>query len=152
MMDRSSSNETSLHDIIQHCSRPVLLVPGPAQELKRALLIYDGSPKAKEALYLATNLANRHKVSLVIFATKEGDQQTMRKTVAVASRHLRKHGVDAEIVEAYGPIPAAIHDSAVKAQCDLIITGGYSEHPLFAPGSFLNELLRISRHPVLVCR
>ena len=152
VMDRSSSNETSLHDIIQHCSRPVLLVPGPAQELKRALLIYDGSPKAKEALYLATNLANRHKVSLVIFATKEGDQQTMRKTVAVASRHLRKHGVDAEIVEAYGPIPAAIHDSAVKAQCDLIITGGYSEHPLFAPGSFLNELLRISRHPVLVCR
>ena len=51
----------------------------------------------------------------------------MRKTVAVASRHLRKHGVDAEIVEVYGPIPAAIHDSAVKAQCDLIITGGYSE-------------------------
>ena len=152
VIDRSPSNETSLHDIIQHCSRPVLLVPGPARELKRALLIYDGSSKAKEALYVATYLASRRKVSLVIFATKEGDQKAMRKTVAVASRHLRKHGVDSELFEAHGPIVAAIHDSAVKAQCDLIITGGYTQHPLFEPKSSVDELLRISSLPVLICR
>jgi nucleotide-binding universal stress UspA family protein len=152
VIDRSASNETSLHDIIQHCSRPVLLVPGPARELKRALLVYDGSPKAKEALYVATYLASRHKVSLVMFATKEGDQKSMRKTVAVANRHLRKHGVESELFEARGPIAAAISDSAVEAQCDLIIMGGYSHHPLIAPKSSLDELLRISGHPVLICR
>jgi len=152
VLDRSPLDETSLHDIIQHSSRPVLLVPGPAQELKRALLVYDGSPKAKEALYVATYLASRHKVSLKIFATKEGDQKAMQKTVAVAIRHLRKHGIDAEPFEASGPIVPAIRDSALKTQSDLIITGGYSQHPLFAPKSSLDQLMRISEHPLLICR
>jgi nucleotide-binding universal stress UspA family protein len=87
-----------------------------------------------------------------MFATKEGDQKSMRKTVAVANRHLRKHGVESELFEAHGPIAAAISDSAVEAQCNLIIMGGYSHHPLFAPKSSLDELLRISGRPVLICR
>ena len=152
VIDRSPSSQTSLRDIIQHCSRPLLLVPGPAQELKRALLVYDGSPKSKEALYIATYLATRYKVTLVIFATKEGDQKAMQKTVAVASRHLRKHGIDAESFEGRGPIATAIRDSAVEAKCDVIVTGGYSHHPLFGPKSPLDELLRITVHPVLICR
>jgi nucleotide-binding universal stress UspA family protein len=152
VLDRAPSNETSLHDIIQRCSRPILLVPGPARELKRALLVYDGTPKAREALYVATYLASRRNVSLVIFATKEGDQRSMQKTLTVARRHLRKHGVDAGTFEAHGRIPTAIRESAIKAQCDLIITGGYSQHPLLAPKSSLDELLRIASHPVLICR
>jgi nucleotide-binding universal stress UspA family protein len=152
VIDRSPTSETSLHDIIQHCSRPVLLVPGPAQELKRALLVYDGSPKAREALYVATYLASRQNVSLVIFATKEGDQKAMRKTVTVARRHLRKHGVDAELFETHGPIAAAIRNGAMKAQCDLIIIGGYSQHPLLAPKNSLDELLRLSQTPIVICR
>jgi hypothetical protein len=152
VLDRTPSNETGLHDIIRHCSRPILLVPGPAREIKRALLVYDGTPKAKEALYVATYLASRRNVSLVIFATKEGDQRAMKKTVTVASRHLRKHGVEAEVFEAHGAIAAAIRESAIKARCDLIITGGYSQHPLLAPKSSLDELLRSSGHPILICR
>ena len=97
-----SADETALHDIIQHVSRPVLLVPGPAREIKRALLVYDGSPKGKEALYVATYLASRHKIGLTIFATREGDQRAMRKTVTVAIRHLRKNGVDASPVRGVG--------------------------------------------------
>ncbi|MFZ0709983.1 MAG: hypothetical protein WAM53_08085 [Terrimicrobiaceae bacterium] len=152
VLDRTQSNETSLHDIIQHCSRPILLVPGPARELKRALLVYDGTPKAREALYVATYLASRRKVSLVIFATKEGDQRAMHKTVTVASRHLRKHGVEAEVFEAHGSIAAAIRESALKAECDLIVTGGYSQHPLLSPKSSLDDLLRLTSLPVLICR
>ncbi|MGA7901180.1 MAG: universal stress protein, partial [Terrimicrobiaceae bacterium] len=134
------------------CSRPVLLVPGPARELKRALLIYDGSPKAKEALYVATYLAKRHTISLVLFATLEGDQRAMRKTVAVARRHLRKHGVDAEPFEANGPIATAIRNAATKAECELILIGGYSQHPLLAPKNALDELLRLTTIPVMICR
>ena len=152
MIDRSPASEASLRDILQHCSRPVLLVPGPAQELKRALLVYDGSPKSKEALYIATYLASRYKVSLVIFATPEGDQWAMQRTVAVATRHLRKHGIEAESFERRGPIAPAIRDSAVEAKCDLIIIGGYSHHPLLGPKSPLDELLRLTVRPVLICR
>jgi nucleotide-binding universal stress UspA family protein len=152
VLDRTPSNETSVHDIIQHCSRPALLVPGPARELRRALLVYDGSPKAKEALYVATYLASRRKVSLVLFATADGDRRAMRKTVAVARRHLRKHGVDVGIFKANGPIATAIHDAAMKAECDLILIGGYSQHPLLAPKSALDELLRVTQTPVMICR
>jgi nucleotide-binding universal stress UspA family protein len=152
VLDRAPSRETSMHDILQHASRPVLLVPGPAKEFRRALLVYDGSPKSKEALYVATYLATRRQVTLVIFATTEGDQRTMQKTVAVARRHLRRNGAHAETFETHGPIAAAIRDGALQAQCDLIIIGGYSLHPLLAPKNSLDELLRISQTPVLVCR
>jgi nucleotide-binding universal stress UspA family protein len=147
-----SSDEATLHDIIQHVSRPVLLVPGPAREIKRALLVYDGSPKAKEALYVATYLASRHKISLTIFATKEGDRRAMRRTVTVAMRHLRRNGVDATRFESSGPIAQAICDSASETQSDLIITGGYNQHPLFAPKTSLDELMRISELPLMICR
>jgi hypothetical protein len=147
-----SAHEAALHEIIQHVSRPVLLVPGPAREIKRALLVYDGSPKGKEALYVATYLASRHKIALTIFATREGDQRAMRKTVTVAMRHLRKNGVDAATVDALGPIAEAIAESATKSGSDLIIIGGYNQHPLFAPKTSLDQLMRISEHPLLISR
>jgi hypothetical protein len=50
VIDRSESNENTLHEIIQQASRPVLFVPGPCQGLERALLVYDGSPKTTEPL------------------------------------------------------------------------------------------------------
>jgi hypothetical protein len=147
-----SGDEVALHEIIQHVSRPVLLVPGPAREVKRALLVYDGSPKGKEALYVATYLASRCKIALTIFATREGDQRTMRKTVKVAMRHLRKNGVDAAPVDASGPIAEAIAESAARSGSGLIIIGGYNQHPLFAPKTSLDQLMRISEHPLLICR
>ena len=101
---------------------------------------------------MATYLATRREVALVIFATTEGDQRTMKKTVAVARRHLRRNRSHAETFEADGPIAVAIRNGALQAQCDLIIIGGYSMHPLLAPKNSLDELLRISKTPVLVCR
>ena len=76
----------------------------------------------------------------------------MNKTAAVARRHLRKHGVEAELSQMEGPIAAAIHEAAVKAECELIIIGGYGQHPLLAPTNSLDKLLRISERPVLICR
>jgi nucleotide-binding universal stress UspA family protein len=152
VLARTTSNETSVRDILQHCSRPALLVPGPARELRRALLVYDGSPKAKEALYVAAYLASRRNISLVIFATRDGDRKTMRRTVGVVRRHLRKRGVGAELFEATGPIAPAIRDAAIKAQCDLILIGGYSQHPLVALRNALDELLRLTQTPLMICR
>ena len=83
---------------------------------------------------------------------KEGDRRAMNSTLAVAKRHLRKHGVEAEVFEMDGPIFAAIHEGAVKAECELIIMGGYSQHPLLSPTNTLDEVLRISERPVLICR
>ena len=147
-----SGDEGTLHDIMQHASRPVLLVPGPTGEIKSALLVYDGSPKGKEALYVAAYLASRHKITLTVFATREGDQRAMRKTVTVAIRHLRKNSVEAAQFEASGPIAEAINESATESGSELIIIGGYNQHPLFAPKTSLDQLMRISEHPLLICR
>ncbi|MFQ5610956.1 MAG: universal stress protein [Anaerolineae bacterium] len=44
--------------LIRRCPRPVLAVPGGWSPLDRALLAYDGSPKANEALFVAAYLSN----------------------------------------------------------------------------------------------
>ena len=47
---------------------------------------------------------------------------------------------------------AAIRDAAAKAECDIVLIGGYSQHPLLAPKSALDELLRLTAVPVMICR
>jgi hypothetical protein len=51
--------ESGLHTIIQRCPVPVAAVPMSMVRLDRVLLAYDGSPKATEALFVATYLAGR---------------------------------------------------------------------------------------------
>ena len=49
---------TRFNKILQRSPRPILVVPEEANSaMDRALLAYDGSPKADEALYLATYMA-----------------------------------------------------------------------------------------------
>jgi hypothetical protein len=37
-----------------------------------------------------------------------------------------------------------ISDSAAQTESDLIIIGGYNQHPLFAPRTSLDDLMRIT--------
>ncbi|MGH2522274.1 MAG: universal stress protein, partial [Anaerolineales bacterium] len=62
--------------IIRRCPRPVLAVPGLASPLGRALLAYDDSPKAKEALFVATYLTEQWKIPLVVVTVVEANGTT----------------------------------------------------------------------------
>ena len=79
VLDGSPSKQNELHDILQHGSRPVLVVPGGIRELKRALLVYDGSPKSREALYVGTYLAKpaQHLLDFICHegGRSQGDEQ-----------------------------------------------------------------------------
>jgi nucleotide-binding universal stress UspA family protein len=137
-------------NVVPGCSRPILLVSGPARELKRALLIYDGSPKAGTALFVVEHLAHRLGIELRIFATTEGDWATNQRTVKKAREHLEHGGIRAEVVEVGGQIVPAILQVARQSECEWIVTPGYSENPAVGD-SFLDELMSMSERPILIC-
>lgn len=144
-----------LRTLIQRWSRPVLTVHDAVFPINRALLAYDGSPKAEEALFVGTYLAARRQVGLVVMAVLGSNQVTV-DTVARAEDYLAKHEVQATFVrfEEDQPVAATIVKTAADEQCGLIMMGGYGHSPLVGVmfGSVVDEVLELSPRPVLVCR
>lgn len=138
--------------ILRQCSRPVLAVPGAASRFLRALLAYDGSPKSDEALFVATYLAGRWNMPLVV-VTVETDRirpEVQRR----AHEYLATHEVRATYEQKSGPVAEAILQATEQYESDLIIMGNYGPHPLLevVRGSTVDDVLRASRQPMLICR
>lgn len=144
---------SGLSSIIRRCPRPVLTVPRSSPQLQRALLAYDGSPKAEEALYVATYLATRWSIPLVVITVLEAGRTTS-DTLDRARRYLERRGGEATFVKGYGPAAEEIMRTVSVHQCDLIIMGGYGSAPVreIVLGSKVDKVLRKSRQPVLICR
>jgi nucleotide-binding universal stress UspA family protein len=149
LLSRLSSGSRT---VIYRSCRPVLTVPGPATAPQRALLAYDGSPKAKEALFVAAYLASKWQISLVVLNVVEADADTDR--LAEAQHYLETRGVEATFMSVGGNVPAAILTIAADEACDLIIMGGYGMRPIreIVLGSMVDLVLRESRQPILICR
>lgn len=144
---------SGLRDLIQRCPQPILAVPGPPSPLTRALVAYDGGARAHEALMLAAYLALRGDLSLVVVtAAERGDD--LDKTVGRAQRYLEERGIVAGYVIDRRPSGEAILSAAAEHSSNLIVMGGYGARPAFeiALGSTLDQVLRASRLPVLICR
>jgi nucleotide-binding universal stress UspA family protein len=139
--------------LLRRCPRPVLATPGMASPLGKALLAYDGSPKAEEALYVSTYVAARWGVPLMVITVPDGKEVTPG-TSQRARAYLEGHGVRAHFVEGRGPAAEAILETAEGSKCDLILMGGYGERPVMEVvlGSTVDRVLRESRRPMLICR
>jgi nucleotide-binding universal stress UspA family protein len=137
---------------VQHCSRPILAVPGPISPLDRALLAYDGSPKADEALFVATYLAARWQSALAVL-TVETDY-TGSEALDKARDYLTRYGVTAEYVLRQKPIAEAVMDTAETYQSNLLIMGGFGFRPVLhlMLGSTVDHVLRHFKQPILICR
>lgn len=136
--------------ILRNCARPVLAVPGPASMPSRALLAYDGSPRADEALFVAAYLAGQWEVSLTVVTVEDGRAKT--EALARAQDYLEAHDVRATYEIKSGPAAEAILRAA--DECDWIIMGSYGPNPLveMVKGSAVNAVLRTSKKPMLICR
>jgi nucleotide-binding universal stress UspA family protein len=139
--------------LIRRCPRPVLAVPGAAFPLDRALLAYDGSPKAEEALFVATYLAGGWDIPLVVVTVIETGRTTSA-ALARAREYLESHRVEATFVKESGPVAEAILKTAEAHESDLIVMGGYGFSPVLevALGSAVDRVLREAGRPMLVCR
>lgn len=167
---------SGLSNLIRRCPRPLLAVPanprtkngsiseiepfwpGSSQSrLQRALLAYDGSPKSEEALFVAAYLAGRWRIPLVVMTVIEKGRTTS-DTLARAQKYLEEKEGQAifvkESLPKSGSVAEAIMKTAEAHECDLIITGGYGYNPVveIVLGSTVDEVLRTSRKPILICR
>ena len=140
-------------NLLRYSSRPILAVPEKCCRLDSALLAYDGSPKAEEALFVATYLSARWRIPLAVVTVMETRRATAR-TLTRARNYLERHGVEATFVKEKGPVAEVILQVAEEQTSDLIIMGGYGYRPVLEVvlGSAVDQLLRTSCRPMLICR
>ncbi|MBL8056445.1 MAG: universal stress protein, partial [Anaerolineales bacterium] len=148
-LERLSSGFRAL---VRRCPRPLLAVPGPAAAIQRPLLAFDGSPKSKEALFVAAYLAGEWRTPLTVVTVKENGSTD--DALRFARQYLEFHEVPADFREAAGPVPAAILRTAAESANDLILMGGYGARPVVEVilGSSVDAVLRATDRPLLLCR
>ena len=139
--------------IIMNSSRPVLGIPAKATRFQRALLAYDGSELAKEALFVATYLAEVWKTELLVFSALDG-----KKVTADMQDHVRRyldiHEVKAEyIISEHGAMDY-LKQTVEERNVDLVLMGSHGGNVLEQVfiGSALDYMLRESKVPVFICR
>lgn len=158
-VDRPPSNQplarlgSSIGMLLRRCPRPVLTVPEHHRPIERAILAYDGSPKADEALYVGAYLTGRWQLPLTVVTVLEGNGAN-DETLARARAQLAEYEVEAEFVCETGQVASVLLDVATRRLCDLFIMGGYGFNPLLEVvlGSTVNEILRTAESPALICR
>ncbi len=139
--------------IIQRCPTSVLVVQGALSPLDRMLLAYNGSPKADEALFVATYLSGRWNIPLVVVTVIEMGRTTS-ETLTRAQQYLERHGAQATFVKESGSAAETILTVAEEHDTALIIMGGYGLSPVLEVvlGSTVDQVLRATRRPILICR
>ena len=144
---------SGVRNLLRCCRSPLLVTPGtPASALDRLLLAYDASPKAEQALFVAAYLVQRWGASLTVVSVGESAPDAER-LLARAHRILDQHNVTASEIAATGGVPDAILAAAESQHSGLIVVGGYGYALMLemALGSTVDELLRRSRLPTLIC-
>jgi nucleotide-binding universal stress UspA family protein len=131
----------------------VLGVPEKATQFQRALLAYDGSDRSKEALFVATYLAEMWKTELIIFTALDGTKVTAGVQDYVR-RYLDIHEVEAEYIVSEQDAKDHLNKTAEERNVDLVLMGTHGGNLLrqVLIGNTLDTILRESRIPVFICR
>jgi nucleotide-binding universal stress UspA family protein len=121
--------------------------------MDRALLAYDGSPKANEALFVAAYLRSRWSIprTVVTIETLYTEETAMER----ARVYLDKQG-DGNVtyVLRQKPIGESILETAEEHEINLMIMGGFGFRPVLnlMLGSTVDQVLREFKQPILICR
>ncbi len=142
---------SGLRVFLSRSPRPALVVR-KASRLRHALLAYDGSSKANEALYLAAYLANAWGVRITVFSSRER-RLTEALNLQKAKGYLISQGVEAQYLSASGAAAPGLLEAAREQRCDFMLIGGYGRGNLLEMvwGSTLDQVLREFKGPVWVC-
>jgi nucleotide-binding universal stress UspA family protein len=143
---------SGLRSIIWRSASPILTIPGRTSSLDRALLAFDGSVKSREALFVATYLAELWKTSLTVM-TLTGNGRDSSSVQEYARAYLELHEIEADYLLTKGSMDRFLEVSRER-DINLILVGGYSGTALkeVMIGSLVNYLLRKFEYPILICR
>lgn len=139
--------------MIEKSSRPLLMVPQGATPFTRALLAFDGSELAKEALFVTAYLAEIWKTEVIVFTARH-DGNLKEDVQDYARRYFELHEVEAKYIISTQKSPRHLPDIAAEYNADLILMGSHSGNKLqqVLMGSMVDVTLRESSIPTLVCR
>jgi nucleotide-binding universal stress UspA family protein len=145
---------TGFSILVQRCPRPLLVVPSGAEpQMNRALLAYDGSPKANEALFVSAYLGSQWSIPLTVVTVETN--RTSKTALQRAKAYFDKQGVDnVSYVLCQKPIGESILETAEAHDINLLIMGGFGFRPVLnlVLGSTVDQVLREFKQPILICR
>jgi len=140
--------------VVRYSPRPVLVAVGPARPLRRVLLAYDGSQRAKDALEVVAQVARTRGIEVTALTVTEPGRAG-EDTISGAVAYLQEHGVGPKAVLLSAEHPAsAILRVADREDVDLVVLGGYG-HGRFLEllfGHTVDEVVRGTTRPLLICR
>ncbi len=143
--------------LVRKSSQPLLVVPGFMRPVRKLLLAYDGSPKSKEAMYIAAYLAIHWKVELYILSTyrdEENNKDKMKEYINEARSYMRFAGVFYKAHLRKGYSGENILKFVNEKEIDMVIMGSYGSAPLkeVLSGSTIDYVLDAIQIPVLICK
>jgi nucleotide-binding universal stress UspA family protein len=143
---------SGLRSIILNCTRPILTTGDNISTLNRALLAFDGSPKAKEALFVAAYLAEEWMTSLTV-VNMIGEKDSLTETLDLARKYLDLHEVNATYLAKFGPV-SSLPEVMDELDVNLLLMGGYRGSALeeVVNNSMVDLMLRANRCPIFICR
>jgi nucleotide-binding universal stress UspA family protein len=144
---------SGIRSLINRSPRPVLATPQTVSPLNHALLAFDNSAKAREALFVATYLVKKWGIPLDIVSIEDSNRIDAN-TLDEARTYLQKHGAQASYHLESGDPGEVLMQMCEQQACDLIIMGGYGHSPVLEVvlGSTVDQVLRQSNVPSLICR
>lgn len=144
---------SGFRNLITRCPRPVLATPQTVSELNHALLAFDGSPKAREALFIAAYVAQKWQIPLDV-VTIQDSSRLGEKTLQQAKDYLQKYEIQGNYFLEAGEPGNLLLEISQKTGADWVIMGGYGLNPVLEVvlGSTVDKILRHSEVPTLICR
>lgn len=141
--------QSEFRGISRRCSRSIFALPDETVEFGRALLTYDGSQKANEALFVSAYLVGCWGVSLVVL-TENVDAHAR----SFVKSYLKRRNVEALFVQQRGKLSEVLPKVMQEHQIDFMIIGGYGERPVreFLFGRPIDQVLEHLQRPILICR
>jgi len=133
-------------------TRPMLIVPGITRPIARVLLAYDDLDRAREALFVATYMAEQWHTSLAVVTVQES-RRGEPPSLEHARRYLDMHEVEAEFVLEEGAAAELIVARAQALDSDMIIMGsrGNGLVARYALGQTARGVLATWKGLLLVC-
>jgi len=141
---------SGLRAIIRKSARPILTVADQTSRMDNALLAFNGSAKSREALFVASYLAEKWKTNLTVLTIGSNDPQSVQD---YARSYIELHEIRANYI-----VKSGSRDIFLKIiqeyQINLVVMGSYGGAVLkdVVVDSAVNFLLRKTNCSLLICR